>query len=675
MGDGQAMVSRVGGTYRWQVTARGEVDVAAAGGAGVRGLSWRLALDDGRCLDADAARTRLTAIDDGVTVTAPLGDGGLLVKADWTFFGDFVTCRARLINEGPATVALGTLWLATPGGEDSLDLAGDRGAWYVFKMGFNVSARSGAVPLASSEDAFFLRFPPYRCLPASLRRMLFNEGTRFSSRPGDFQSEWFSMLTSPDGGVSLLAGFAGVGRNFGHVYMDAGAGRLALAAQLDGVPLDPGGRRDIDPIHFGAGPGTEDVLQTYARALAAEHPPRIGPARIWCSWYSGFYDRVSESALLANLEMLQDIDAPIDCFQLDDGYQAAIGDWLETNDRFPGGLEPLAKRIAAAGYRPGIWTAPFSVSPRSRLFQAHPDWVVRDVRRRPVKAGFIMGRFGPRFYYGLDTTRDDVLAHIEQMYHSLRDMGWGLFKIDFLTSVSVAGRRRDPSMTRAQAYRRGLDAVRRGIGDDALLLSGIGPILANVGQMDIQRLGPDTCFGSPSWQTFLQRVDRDRMSPGLINNTSGSLARSFTNDILWSGDGDAILQQDVPVHEARFLATVALLLGSTTTVGHDFRRGPFDFRGIDDLAGVRGPGRVLDRAGRNFSRHFVVDGPWRGRDVRFYAILNPSNREARVPPRADALPDGVACDAWDYWDERAVRVDPEVPLDLPPRSVLLLVVG
>jgi alpha-galactosidase len=667
--------SREGATYRWRADGEGRIDWAAVGGAGVRGLSWLLVLGDGRRVAAETAHACVSARDDGLTVTVPLGSDGLRIEADWTFADDAATCRARVINGGNATVLLDRLWFSTPDGIDGLDLPGDRGAWYVYKMGFNVSARSGAVPLASSECAFFLRFPPYRCLPASLRRMLFNEGTRFSSRPGDFQSEWFSMLTTPDGGASLLAGFAGVGRNFGHVHIDGEAGRLALVAQLDGVPLDPGGQRDIDPIHLGAGPGTEEVLQGYARALAAEHPPRIRPARIWCSWYSGFYDRISESGLLANLDMLRDIDAPIDCFQLDDGYQAAIGDWLVTNDRFPGGLEPLARRIAATGYRPGIWTAPFSVSPRSRLFRAHPDWVVRDARGRPVKAGFIMGRFGPRFYYGLDTTREDVLAHVEQLYRTLREMGWGLFKIDFLTSACVAGRRRDPSMTRAQAYRRGLDAVRRGIGDDALLLSGIGPILANVGQMDIQRLGPDTSFGSPSWQTLLQRADRDRMSPGLVNNTSGSLARSFTNDILWSGDGDAILQQDVPVNEARFLATVALLLGSTTTVGHDFRRGPFDFQGVDDLAGVRGPGRVLDRAGRNFSRHFIVDGPWRGRDVRYYAILNPSNRDAHVSPRADALPGGVACDAWDYWDERPVRVDPEVPLDLPPRSVLLLVIG
>ncbi len=678
MAESQSEWTRCPDHFRWQADAQGRVSVMASASPGpsVLGLGWTLVLANGRALQADGARARLTAGEEGsLIVSVPVGVEGLEVEAVWTFDSDAATCRATIRNEGSAAFGLKELTLETLPGRNGLELPGERGRWYVYKMGFNVSARSGAVPLQTSEDVFFLRWPPYRWLPGSLRRMIFNEGTRFSRRPGNFQSEWFSMLTSPDGAISLLLGFTGVARTFGHVYVDGGSGRMAATAALDGVPLGPGGTRAIDPIRIAVGPGTEDILQGYAKALAAEHPPRINPARIWCSWYSGFYDRVSETALLANLDMLRDIDAPIDCFQLDDGYQSAIGDWLVTNDRFPGGLEPLAKRIAAAGYRPGIWTAPFSVSPRSRLYHEHPDWVVRDGGGRPVKAGFVMGRFGPRFYYGLDTSREDVLAHVEQLYATLRAMGWGLFKIDFLTSACVAGHRQDPSLTRAQAYRRGLDAVRRGIGEDALLLSGIGPILANVGQMDIQRLGPDTCFGSPSWQTMLQRTDRDRMSPGLVNNTSGSLARSFTNDVLWSGDGDAILQQDVPVNEARFLASVALLLGSTATVGHDFRRGPFDFGGVEDLAGIRGPGRVLDRAGRNFSRHFVIDASWRGRDVRFYAILNPSNRLARVQPRVDALPGGVACDALDYWEQRPLRLDPEVELELPARSVLLAVIG
>ena len=47
--------------------------------------------------------------------------------------------------------------------------------------------------------------------------------------------------------------------------------------------------------------------------------------------------------------------------QLDDGYQAKVGDWLSVNWKFPAGLKDLAQRIRKDGIVPGIWTAPFIV--------------------------------------------------------------------------------------------------------------------------------------------------------------------------------------------------------------------------------------------------------------------------------------------------------------------------
>jgi alpha-galactosidase len=658
----------------WTATLRsdGKVDLELDGAVSALGMVWRVTLADGRVLRPGGTILSFEDTDAGTVCRVPLGDGVVSIRAAWSVADGALTCGAVVENTGGSAVGLREAAFETGGG---VDLAGGWARWFIYKMGFNVAARSGSVSMATRETSFFLRFPPFRWLPGWLRRMLFNEGTRFSSTPGCFQSEWLTMLTSPGGADALVAGFSGVGRHFSQVMVDGPRGDISLVAQLDDVPLAPGGRRELDPLHFGPGKGTgtEPLLQGYARALAREHGARINPARIWCSWYSGFYDRISEEGLLANLDLLKESGAPVDCFQLDDGYQAAIGDWLETNERFPGGLEALARRIGDAGFRPGLWTAPFAVSPGSRVFREHPDWVVRNRQERPVRAGFIMGKFGPRFYYGLDTTRDDVLGWIQEVYSRLGSMGWSLFKIDFLTAACVAGERANPSMTRAQAYRRGLEAVRRGIGDDALLLSGIGPILANAGMMDIQRLGPDTSFGTPAWRTWLQKADRDRMSPGLANNTAGSLSRAFTNDILWSGDGDAILQQDLPENESRFLATVSLLLGSTTTIGHDFRRGAFDFTAHRDLGPVRGPARVLDRGERSFPRHFVAAGDWNGANSRFYGLLNPTDRDMRVNPRADALGRAGAVEVLDYWVGGITALDPAVPVSVPARSARLFI--
>ena len=94
----------------------------------------------------------------------------------------------------------------------------------------------------------------------------------------------------------------------------------------------------------------------------------------WCSWYQYFHD-VTEADIVANLALAD--RWPFDVFQIDDGYQAAIGDWLETNDRFPSDLAGLAASIGATGRTPGLWLAPFLVAPDSEVARRHPDWIAR----------------------------------------------------------------------------------------------------------------------------------------------------------------------------------------------------------------------------------------------------------------------------------------------------------
>jgi alpha-galactosidase len=296
---------------------------------------------------------------------------------------------------------------------------------------------------------------------------------------------------------------------------------------------------------------------------------------------------------------------------------------------------------------------------------------VTDERGRPVAAGFVMGKFGPRSYYALDTTRDDVLAATEARFRRLRDLGFRLFKLDFLTAASVAGVRADPKATRLQAYRRGMEAIRRGAGEDAVLLAGISPILANVGLFDVHRLGPDTCFGAPSWRTTFQRWLRDRMTPGAANNIAGSIQRAFTNDVLWSGDCDATLGSGLAPSELRLLVTVNLLLGSSVTVGHDLRTGPFDWAPLREIR-TTGPARVLDRAAPA-PAHLLARGELRGAPATFYAMVNTGDAARDLAPHPAAVPSPA--EAPDYWTGERVALDPGRALVLPARSVRLFVLS
>src|SRR6516162_88517 len=126
------------------------------------------------------------------------------------------------------------------------------------------------------------------------------------------------------------------------------------------------------PLHFADGTlygatGTYDSLEHWADA----QPGRAGaPFQVgWCSWYQ-YFDRVTEADIRRNLALSD--GWPFEVFQIDDGYQRSVGDWLATNEKFPSPVEQLATEIAAAGMRPGLWIVPFLAGPDSELVNRHP---------------------------------------------------------------------------------------------------------------------------------------------------------------------------------------------------------------------------------------------------------------------------------------------------------------
>ncbi len=66
-----------------------------------------------------------------------------------------------------------------------------------------------------------------------------------------------------------------------------------------------------------------------------------------CSWYQYFSD-VTEGDVLANLDAMGSLDLPVGVVQIDDGYEACVGDWLTSSGRFSD-LPGVVSRIRAAG--------------------------------------------------------------------------------------------------------------------------------------------------------------------------------------------------------------------------------------------------------------------------------------------------------------------------------------
>lgn len=269
------------------------------------------------------------------------------------------------------------------------------------------------------------------------------------------------------------------------------------------------------------------ALESFGDELARHL--ELGPTRElgtgWCSWYCYWLD-VTENDVLENLAAIDRYELQVDTVQLDDGYEAGIGDWLERRtDRFPSPLRDLAQRIVDTGRTAGIWTAPFLVGADSGLARDHPDWLVGG-----ADAG------SPHWEQDiavLDVTHPGAAEHLVHTFRTLRDWGFSYHKIDFLYAGAMAGRRH-ADIGAIEAYVEGLRLVREGIGDDAVLLGCGAPILPSIGHVDAMRISPDIAldFDPPG-------ANDD--APAGRNALRNGRARAWQHGRLWVNDPDCLI--------------------------------------------------------------------------------------------------------------------------------------
>jgi hypothetical protein len=358
---------------------------------------------------------------------------------------------------------------------------------------------------------------------------------------GELRAEQVTVLACGKAPLRCL-GFDGGDRHAGTIRARFIDGRIeiTLEAWLGGAVLPPGSRRELHSVTVDEGDDASALLERWAQRVGTFAGARVeAPFLVgWCSWYQYFHD-VTEHALLENLARAG--DWPFDVFQLDDGFQRAIGDWLVCNDKFPTGIEGVAAAIAATGRIPGVWLAPFLVAPDSEVARRHPEWLAR----APAGERFAISMYNDAWggvMWELDTTRDDVLAHLESTAGALVDAGYRYLKLDFTFSAAMPGRYADPTRTPAERLRAGYDAIRRGAGPEVVILGCGAPLGAVVGVVDAMRIGADV---APWWETRPDAIERQ---PGYADATpatrhafESTCARSFMHRRLWSNDPDCVM--------------------------------------------------------------------------------------------------------------------------------------
>ena len=475
-----------------------------------------------------------------------------------------------------------------------------------------------------------------------------------ADRRGWHESDLVTVLRDAQGRC-CVAGILERGQSTGVVQLkhESTSARVELEWWLE-RPLDPDEEIELEAGHFALGEDEHALLEDYAWQLGQECGARTG-SRFqagWCSWYQFFHD-VSEESFLRNLDALasQRSDFPIDVVQLDDGYQHEIGDWLETNPKFPRGLEPIAAAVRSAGFRPGIWTAPFCVVPESHLFADHPEWLLRegDAHAR----GLMHPEWTPsRFVHTLDTSQPEVREHLSGVFRRLREIGFSYLKLDFLYTVAMRADAADPRMTRAGRLRVGLAAIREGAGDDAFLLGCGCPQGPAVGWVDGMRIGPDV---APYWEPREPRVPGlEPTVASLRNAVRNVLARGFMHRRLWVNDPDCLMVRHADTELSP--AEIRSLSASIAATG-----GMVVFS--DDAPALSDQDRALFRQTLELARDVDAGG---GRGTARPLGLT----SVDVPVGAVGIGQGQAL--WMRWNptEVAEHVDDGAPPRLEQRGVL-----
>jgi alpha-galactosidase len=398
-------------------------------------------------------------------------------------------------------------------------------------------------------------------------KMLFDPAVPVGRRKGEFWGEGWGILT--DQQTAILAGFVSTADQFGtlHVNCKAGAAELTLTAPADGILLEPGEEFNSEWgfLQFIDLP-SNDPAADYVAAVAKQMKPRVPvtpPPAQWTHWYH-FFQSITADLFIQNLNAIDNIGEtiPFKIVQLDDGYQSAWGDWTICNAKFPEGLAHLSKAIKAKGYTSGLWLAPFVVDPRSKLAHQHPEWMVKERNGKPLISGFFYEFWG----YVLDLTQPEVQEHVRSLLHTIAsEWGYGFVKTDFVYSGGLPGVRQNPKMTRAQAFRKGMEAVRQGIGEETFLLGCGCPFGPAIGLVDAIRIGPDT---APNWAPYLWNfkwatpIIKGEMSiAALRNNVRHTLNLSTIHRSWWWNDPDCLMVRnyDTTLTDDEIMSNVSLI--------------------------------------------------------------------------------------------------------------------
>jgi len=459
-------------------------------------------------------------------------------------------------------------------------------------------------------------------------------------------------------------------------------GLSVTAESLFGVvrELAPGATARSGLLAFCVASDPFKALEDYAQAVGDTHRVKLNPiVNGWCNW--GYtHEFFNEEEIVRNAEFASRRlkQYGLEFIQIDDGYQRAYGDW-EGNERFPHGMKWLAGRILKAGLKPGIWIAPYVVGENSPVYQAHPEWLVRDAGGRIKQCGGgtaedVVDGYGlPSFrrkLYGLDITHPGAAAWMHDLFRTIAgDWSYEMLKIDFVQwTLLAAARYHDPSFSKAAAYRRGFEVMRAAVGPSRHILD-CGPAPNTIGLLDSTRINLD-----------YPRLDWGQYTLHHNSNAASMAKRYYFHNRTWINDDDHLGVGLMEIVQARAAASIIALSGGTMMLSDRlFELPPGRLEILEKVLPSGGQAaRPVDLFRREKPEIFVLPvtrpyGRWWLAALFNYDERATAEKSVDLADLGlDAAREYVACE---FWTQQAVLgVRGQLRALLPPASVALYAV-
>lgn len=367
--------------------------------------------------------------------------------------------------------------------------------------------------------------------------------TRYEPRPGFFHSFTYTYLRRGD--EFELFGSLSERNGYTVFYSDMEKHIFSVEKDVEGLTIsEPYEMFDI--VRFVG--GYDEVFDKYFAAMSLPAKKHIDRLTGYTSWYN-YFQKIDENIILRDLKGLSRARESVNIFQIDDGYEPFVGDWLDYNGKdFPNGMKTIADAVHREGYLAGIWLAPFNVQRgKSRILKEHPDWLIRNPDGKPQLGCVAWGGA-----YTLDIYNSEVREHLKKVFDTvLDDWGYDMVKLDFLYSQCRTPR---DNKTRGTIMCEAMDFLRECVGDKLILGCGV-PLGPAFGVVDACRISCDVDLSYDG--KFYNSMSINNELPSAQNAINNSMFRRHLNGRAFLNDPDVFFLRD---HNLTFTWEQKLLL-------------------------------------------------------------------------------------------------------------------